>query len=373
MGVNSYMLEQLKEKYKHVSSNGDYVDIHLDDGFYYYKSNDNGYYGVVSESGKIIIMENEYNRITPKLNYFVCDKSKYNFKYMPRFDIIKNDGTKLNEETYEYISVISSQFIKCKSKDEWLVLNESGKIIFHDDTYGNLDSTYETHLFINVSNLLFLKDKNNNIGAINNLGNIVLPFVYDDIGILTKYMTQYENNEIFILVEKDGNWGYIDLKGAIRIPFIYNECTLFADNIACVQKNDEYLFINQRNEVLCNLSNLIKEKLKDKVHKIDYVSEFEDGLFKVIIDKDNSSYTRHKEVFVDKNWNLYDPDFIEYNRPDFYTRIKYSVTGDDVQFIKTTYSRKELIRRTYDDDVEYYISSQICIKYKNGKLSKNKI
>lgn len=117
----------------------------------------------------------------------------------------------------------------------------------------------------------FIFRSNGKYGAINKLGNIVVPFEYDYINdfsegvagvikdgklgfidnsnkVIIPFNYNLESYEIseyifkfsegLVAVKKDGKWGYIDKSNNVVIPFIYWSAEDFHGGMACVEDND---------------------------------------------------------------------------------------------------------------------------------------
>jgi hypothetical protein len=56
-------------------------------------------------------------------------------------------------------------------------------------------------------------------------------------------------------VIRNGKKGFVDLNGKIIIPIIYDEINKFSEGLAAVVLNNEFFFINKKNEKVLTLSN----------------------------------------------------------------------------------------------------------------------
>ena len=70
-------------------------------------------------------------------------------------------------------------------------------------------------------NIITYKDKVSSLTKIENKDNIE----YDDS--FFKYVSQLDDNDLYLNVEKDGKWGYINLKGETKIDFKYDYASCF--------------------------------------------------------------------------------------------------------------------------------------------------
>lgn len=112
-------------------------------------------------------------------------------------------------------------------------------------------------------------------GLINDLGQVVIPLIYDSIVMSTvnaysvclekKWGFVTKSNQVIIPIEydltsdfvenlcavkKDNKWGFIDLLNQEIIPISYDGCTDFRDGIAGVVKDEKWGVINKQNELL---------------------------------------------------------------------------------------------------------------------------
>ena len=78
-------------------------------------------------------------------------------------------------------------------------------------------------------------------GFINEKGEEVIPFIYED--------TTYFHKD-YVAVKKDGKWGFINQKGERIIPFLYDDASYFTEGLALVKKDDKYGYINDKNETV---------------------------------------------------------------------------------------------------------------------------
>ena len=51
-------------------------------------------------------------------------------------------------------------------------------------------------------------------------------------------------------MKKDGKWGFINQKGEQIIPFLYDDASYFTEGLALVKKGDKYGYINDKNETV---------------------------------------------------------------------------------------------------------------------------
>lgn len=80
-----------------------------------------------------------------------------------------------------------------------------------------------------------LVKKQNKVGFIDAIGNLIIPFEYN----LAKSFS-----EGFACVAKNGKFGFIDIAGNLIIPFEYEDAHSFSEGLAGVKKGDKWGFID---------------------------------------------------------------------------------------------------------------------------------
>lgn len=122
-------------------------------------------------------------------------------------------------------------------------------------------------------NQLAIVSKDNHFGVIDQEGNIVIPFQYQQLVLSTihnvysakrdemwGFITRsnqvliplvYELTSDFIehlcAVKKDDKWGFIDLLNTTVIPFLYDGCTDFSQGYAGIMQNQQWGAIDKTN------------------------------------------------------------------------------------------------------------------------------
>lgn len=141
----------------------------------------------------------------------------------------------------EVIVPFEYKFIGYKSNGLRLVNKQKG----YKDNYGFIDSlgkisiTCQYPFATNFKDGIALVKKANKIGFINNKGETVIDFIYDDyqnivdvskdqtdISGYSKSNYRFIMEEGFIVLSKNGKWGYIDTKGNEIIPFEFESIAL---------------------------------------------------------------------------------------------------------------------------------------------------
>ena len=160
--------------------------------------------------------------------------------------------------------------------------------------------------------------QNGKYGYIDKSGNVVIPFIYDKAKSFSEGLVAVNPNGRWGYIDKSGNevipfiysgaadfsegladvkeykWGYIDKSGNVVIPFIYDFTWKFSDGLARVKQNGKWGFVDKSgNEVI--------------PFKYDRANEFSDGLAGVM------QYGKYG--YIDKSGNVVIPFKYEYAGP----------------------------------------------------------
>ncbi len=142
------------------------------------------------------------------------------------------DGTK---QKYENVgNYVNNRAIVRKNK-KWGMIDQLGNII--------LPIIYEELKFIPNSNnkLYYLSLKNEKFGYINNMANLILPLNYDKIN---------EYSENMIAVCKAGLWGFADEQGNEIIACKFRSVNDFSEGLAAVMVNGKYAYIDKSGQII---------------------------------------------------------------------------------------------------------------------------
>ncbi|MFC2427333.1 MAG: WG repeat-containing protein, partial [Capnocytophaga leadbetteri] len=72
-----------------------------------------------------------------------------------------------------------------------------------------------------------------------------------DIGELSITFNAEPKSKNFIYIKsKDGKWGFINQKGEQIIPFLYDDASYFTEGLALVKQGAKYGYINDKNETV---------------------------------------------------------------------------------------------------------------------------
>ena len=170
-----------------------YQDLkQVKNGVYIAKNNDR--YGIIDNEGNTMIPF-DYTLITYNKDskLFIADDANYN-------------TTIINENYESKITGILSEINTTKSYIRMRVDDEY--------KYYDLSCQEKTNIEVLEDNTLFLSKKDGKYGFVDEKGNVVVDYIYDDAT---------EQNEYgFVAVKKDGKWGAIDKDGKVVVEPIYN-------------------------------------------------------------------------------------------------------------------------------------------------------
>ena len=83
---------------------------------------------------------------------------------------------------------------------------------------------------------LFVREHNGRMGYVDNKGNIVIPFIYEDAEKFYDGVAR---------VCRDGHWGVINKNGVIVVPLKYNYIELYSDDYALFVINNKFGFVDK--------------------------------------------------------------------------------------------------------------------------------
>ncbi len=206
---------------------------------------DEGLYGYIDETGKIVIPE-----IYQKASDFsenglavVCQNEKYG--------VIDTNGNTVIDFSYDYIEAFNNNTFDAfngtlsggyPESGTYHVLREDGTEIFSGDSNA-IKGIFGYNWYYKVV-------KNGKWALISLAGDQLTDYAYD-------YLCR--ETETIIGFERDGYYGYMDLSGNVLISAIYDWIGPFTDGKAIVEKNGKYYLIDESGTTLV-------------AYKADYVS-----------------------------------------------------------------------------------------------------
>jgi hypothetical protein len=131
------------------------------------------------------------------------------------FDLISINDTITKEANRSHL-LIKGRSFNWLSGNQYFLFKENTKYNWND-----VKKIRKSNLLIDT--ILISENKitkagiNNKWGIINTKGRILVPIVYDSIGLLNNLTIKNH----MVKVKKDGKWGYISEKGKIQIPIAY--------------------------------------------------------------------------------------------------------------------------------------------------------
>lgn len=246
--------------------------------------NDNGNYGYINKSGKIIIpIRYEH------LNYYSDDSDYLIAKFNGAWGVLNKSGDIVIPFEYQDIRTWDEIFVAKKN-------HKYGAV----DTDGKITIPFVYDCIYEGSENLAAARIGDTYSYINKYGNAIAPFIYENA-----YFYKFQNG--MVLVEKDGKLGAINKYGDVVVPIKYalprtgdipvgagNE---FKDGRLAVLRSGKYGFVDEQGKEVIEL-------------KYDFVKDFEEGLARVNLND--------KWGFVDTNGNeiipiIYDEVFNFHN------------------------------------------------------------
>lgn len=190
-----------------------------------------------------------------------------------RFDFETDSIGKTITKAYsEYYRILA------KDNSSWGFKNKAGEIIIPLGKYAFLNPIDEQGLI--------LAKKGDKSGYIDINENIVIPFIYDDVGVFSKSVN-------LAPVIRDGKQGFINRKGEIIIPLEYDAksyTTYFYDSgLAILMKGGKYGVIGPKNNII----------IPFKYDKIEWSDAHE--FFLVTQDKNIANFSLDGEKIIEYN------------------------------------------------------------------------
>jgi hypothetical protein len=351
-----------------------YNDVEICDQRFTYVSK-NGW-GVINEYGHEII-KTKYKTIKRIENdYFIASIEKTFI--LDRYLGYENTVTNICDDIYDEIGNLIIDGINLIRK-EYLVDGEGGYVYTMQDCY---DSSYQHFCYNRNFRYIFLKfegtpivckngiakviDINDNYeshfvyGCINTKGQIVVPFIYDEIrDFVGKYAIcrqAYENMS-------GQKLGMIDVSGNEIIPFIYSEFNNFNKKgkaIVRCSKGKKYGVINIKGEIIIPLT-------------YEYIYEVEVDIFICIRDYGNYEYIHGNYECINGNYEVIDGDngielLNNYSYIEHVKNLHFIVKKDNKYFVVNKFD--ERLTQKYDDLTIIENEYLYCYNYRNCGIIK---
>ncbi len=241
-------------------------------------SNDEGKYGYMNLNGDMVV-DYQFD-----LAGFFYSSGIARVIIDQKVGYIKKNGEYLISPQEEWLDFIYDEIEdtvyftkKISGKATILLLDQNGNQITNEP-YNNIDL---------ISDNMFVAFKGNCCGAINNKGEVIIPFEYDSI--------RNFNNEIGLAVaKKDGKFGYINKQGEKIIDFKFDDASDYNNGYAAVVIDNLGFYFDNEGQIAVLLGN----------NKPYYASA--DGYF-VAYDKTTNSFAlfnKNSEVIIDGCYSI---------------------------------------------------------------------
>lgn len=160
---------------------------------------------------------------------------------------------------YGYLDRQGHEVIPC-TYDEIGRFRNNRTMVCRDHRYGIIDTNEHFVLPLEYENTtpkgkkyryfdgLAMVEKNGKLGYVDTLGNLVIPFYFDDA---------YEFTEGLACVKYKGRWGYIDVKGDVYMPFVFDVASPFEWGRAEVYYMGEKRKVNRQGKCVKNCKGII--------------------------------------------------------------------------------------------------------------------
>lgn len=209
----------------------------FEEGCPFYSIEKDGKFGWVDNTGKVLLPPIYEDYVTcPGKESFAVGKLSDN-----EYVFINKSGQHVFGKKYEYASSFEKGIAIIEEKGKFGLINATGKYMVQP-AYDEIERIHENY----VDLVLYAVTKDNNVAFMDKALKIITPFHFDVLKV--------ENEEYFgasegmIAVKKADKWGFMDITGKLVIPCIYDAVGLFSDGIADVTYNNEQIRINKKGE-----------------------------------------------------------------------------------------------------------------------------
>ncbi|MDR0228224.1 MAG: WG repeat-containing protein [Flavobacteriaceae bacterium] len=188
------------------------------------------------------------------------------YKIEDKVGLLDNQGEVIITPTYDKIVYLNDTYFKASLNGKWGVVDNSGKVLipFEYDSVSDyvdgvscvkeekdyyvwnngkkikLDGVTKIVSLVDIEYIIAKKEKLT--GMINSLGEEVISFKYENLGMLSQGL---------IPARLNGRWGYINTKEEEVIKFKYDYVLSFnEEGIAAARYNKKWGFINKEDEVI---------------------------------------------------------------------------------------------------------------------------
>ncbi|HFK5505736.1 WG repeat-containing protein [Elizabethkingia anophelis] len=225
------------------------IKINNEDKIYIvYQLNENSGYGMVNESGKLMLPF-VYDELELFNNqYFIAVKDD-------KYGVIDMEGKELYPFEYTSISRVNSENIPLyifTEKDRAKLIDVNKKVYL----------SYEAieQVFYDENKFIIKKGK---YGVVSRQNKIIVPFIYDQISNWVEYGPERNH-----FVKKGSKYGMLNEHFRVCVPIIYDKLGYQLSGVIVVEKDGKQGIINMENHILCPLK-------YDEIFMNDYISMFQ--------------------------------------------------------------------------------------------------
>jgi hypothetical protein len=197
--------------------------------------------------------------------------------------------------------------------------------------------------------------KNGKSGAINREGKIIVPFIYDEVN--------YFYNSGLAIVRKDQKFGFVNALGKEIIPVIYeNADQTMTDRIVLVSKNKKWAFFSGNGEELTDFKFDEVKQASIEQNGRDKDTYFKGGLAIVIIG--------NRTQYIDRNLKEVIP-FGKYDYSESLNKNGFGIVGKNNKFGIINNKGIEVVSLEYDKiehPKRYSNILELFVLQKNGSL-----
>ena len=141
-------------------------------------------------------------------------------------------------------TVMYKDTINGKINRHFFMINKKGEKISED--FDNI--SWRTR----KSEMIMMARRGNKWGAINGIGQIKIPFIYDEVkGRLPQHASVSDH---FVSVSQDGKWGFINLASSENSVIVfpqYENVGVFSFGAAWVYDGQSYSFVDKTGSIIC--------------------------------------------------------------------------------------------------------------------------
>lgn len=264
--VDGIAVVKVGEKYGIINEKGQFIlaPTYDDIGYVYeedpyVKINNSGKYGLIDKNGNVVLwpeyddiyvlddwieveMEDTYGAMNLDLEWIVPlnyrdvgRDSEYNVMWADDMDDIRHyfdmNGNELIYGDGWKSSISEDGLITVSQGDGYSLYDAEGRYVRYLDYYN------VCKFFRGLSNA---EDEDYNCGFINEDGNIVIPFEFDNAG--------HFSEDGLVSVYKDGKWAFMDEAGELITDFIFDKVSDFSYGRAAVCRDGKWGYINAKGE-----------------------------------------------------------------------------------------------------------------------------